>query len=94
MKKIKSNIVRLELQEFKNRETGEVSEMTKIVYSFPIEKTENCVGSVVMESYKRGNYFRLLEKFVGKECLLEIDEQPYKANAIKYVIRSVDGQTF
>ncbi len=99
MKKIKGNIIYAELSKMTNEKTGEVKDMTKILYTMEIENTDKHVGNATMECYRMGDYLKKLEPFTqltnlnGKMVLpvveLEIEERPIK-NGAKFVISKVN----
>lgn len=101
--KLKSNILYSELSNFTNEKTGEVVEMTKIVYTAEREPSENAVGVAILEAYKPGNYLKELEpytlpvnangKLVKMLVDLEIDKQ-YTKNGEKYVVKKINDFDF
>ena len=50
MKKINSHILNASLSEIKNDKTGEITEMTKIVYTIERENTDKLIGPAMLES--------------------------------------------
>ena len=91
MKKINSIIIRGELNTFKNEKTGEISEMTKIIYLIPVERTDKVLGFVPLETYKKDNLLKEIEPYILKTVVLEIDEVPTK-NGVKYVLKKINDK--
>ncbi len=93
MIKIKSKIINVSLNEFTNKETGEITEMTKVTYIHPRENTDVFVGPATLECYKVGNYIDLLkDKTIDKyDRTVELElEEEFTKNGIKFRIISVD----
>ncbi len=63
MSKINGIILCAELVKMTNKETGEVSEMTKINYTIDVNSTDERVGCGIMECYIRGNKVKALEPY-------------------------------
>lgn len=91
MKKINSHILNASLSEIKNEKTGEITEMTKIVYTIERENTNKLIGPAMLECYKVGNYLETLSKYVMKPVQIDLEERPVK-NGCKYVITKVNNQ--
>ena len=97
--KIKSNILYAELNEFTDKETGTVNEMTKIVYTVEREESEKAIGCVTLESYKSGNHLKEIEPYVGLTNIsgrmvrvpveLELEEQ-FTKNGKKFVLKKIN----
>ena len=95
MKKIKSKIINVSLNEFTNKETGEITQMTKVTYIHPKEDTENFVGPATLECYKVGNYMNVLkDKTIDKyDRTLDLElEEEFTKNGIKFRLISIDGK--
>lgn len=93
MRKLKSSIIQCNLVNVKNDTTGEVTEMTRILYTMDREDTEKVVGPATVECYKVGNFVKKIEKLTIKyapRVELEIEEKPLK-NGVKFVINSING---
>ena len=101
--RVKSNILYAELNEFTNKDTGEVTEMTKIVYTIERESSDSAVGPAILEAYKPGNFLKELEPFTavvnanGRPARLlvelELTEQ-YLKNGKKYVVKKINDFDF
>lgn len=95
MKKIKSKIINCSLNRFTDKETGVITEMTKVTYIHPKEDTENFVGPATLECYKVGNYLDLIkDKTIDKyDRTVELElEEEFTKNGIKFRLISVDGK--
>lgn len=95
MKKIKSKIINCSLNEFTNKETGEVTQMTKVTYIHPKEDTESFVGPATLECYKVGNYLNLIkDKTIDKyDRTVELElEEEFTKNGIKFRLISIDNK--
>lgn len=93
MRKINSSIIQCNLLNVKNEQTGELIEMTRILYTIDREDTEKVIGPATCESFRVGNYLKKLEKNTIKykpRVELLIEEKPMK-NGVKFVINSVNG---
>lgn len=91
MKNINAELLSLDLMSIKNEDTGEVTQMTKILYRIDSEDTDVHVGPAILECYKVGNYLEKLKQFckIGKIVHLDIDTRPTK-NGAKYVLTKVE----
>lgn len=101
--KIKSNILYAELNQFADKDSGVVNEMTKIVYTVEREASEKAVGCITMETYKPGNYLKELEPFTSLlnqngrmvRPLVELDiEEQFIKNGKKFVVKSINDFDF
>lgn len=93
MEKIKSRIISCELSEFKNQKTGEVTYMTKIVYTYPRTNTENEIGSNILTCYRPGNLISKIKPYIDTKDLLdvEIDEKlDAKTSTFKKVLKKIN----
>ena len=85
MKRIQSHIISASLSEIKNDKTGEITEMTKIIYTMERENT------AMLECYKVGNYLESIAKYIMKPIQVDLEERPVK-NGCKYVITKINNQ--
>ncbi len=91
MKRIQSHIISASLSEIKNDKTGEITEMTKIIYTMERENTDRLVGPAMLECYKVGNYLESIAKYIMKPIQVDLEERPVK-NGCKYVITKINNQ--
>lgn len=93
MEKIKSRIISCDLQEFKNQKTGEVTQMTKIVYTYPRTNSETEIGSNVLICYRPGNLISKIKPYIDTKDLIdvEIDEKlDMKTSTFKKVLKKIN----
>lgn len=95
MRKIKSKIINASLNRFANKETGEITEMTKVTYIHPKDDTENFIGPATLECYKVGNYLNLLLGKTIDKCDRPVElglEEEFTKNGIKFKLISIDNK--
>lgn len=93
MEKIKSRIISCDLSNFKNQKTGEITYMTKIVYTYPRENTETEIGSNILTCYRPGNLISKIKPYVDTKDLIdiEIDEKlDTKTSTFKKVLKKIN----
>lgn len=93
--KILGNILYADLVRINNNTTGEVREMTKILYTTEIDNSSEHVGAGILECYINGNKLQAIEPFTkvieiqGKKVRplyeLEIEERLIKNGKKMYV---------
>jgi len=89
MNNLKVLLLNLQKVNFSNKETGEVTTMTKITYGTDLTKTVNFSGYSILESYAKENAFAGLEKVLKKECIAQVEFKPTQ-NGVKYVITKIN----
>ncbi len=67
-------ILYADLMNMTNQTTGEVSQMTKVVYTVDIENTDKHSGVGMLECYLQGNKLKILEQFTKQ---VEISGKKY-----------------
>lgn len=100
---IKGNLLYAELNSFTDKETGVVTEMTKICYTAELEDSDNHVGCAVLEAYKPGNYLEELSPYtkpinsngqlVKRFVDIDVREQ-YQKNGVKYIVERINDFDF
>ena len=86
-------ILSLEKMNFANKETGEVSIMTKVVYGCSIrDKNDNFIGYDVLVDYVKNNQLDKLSNLVAKIVSTELVLHPTD-KGIKFKLKTVNGQT-
>lgn len=91
MKKINSYILGCDYTNFADKNTGEMIEFTKILYTLSRENSEKQIGPKIMTCTKRGDYRKVVESNVMKNVVVEIEEIPTD-NGCKYSIQSINSQ--
>lgn len=100
---VKGNILYAELNSFTDKETGVVTEMTKICYTTEVEDSKNFVGCAVLEAYKPGNYIEELSIYTKPvvhngqafKTLVDIDlKEQYIKNGVKFVVERINNFDF
>lgn len=90
----KVTILNLELQSFKNKETGVVNDMVKITYGIELTSSETFVGYTIMTSYAKSNAFEPLKKVLKRDVDATIELKPGdKTNSVKYVVTKINGSS-
>ena len=93
-------ILYADLMNMTNKDTGEVTQMTKIVYTVDLEDTDKHVGVGMLECYLPGNKLNVLNQFTkrielqGKQymqvCSLEFETRLIK-NGQKLYIKKINN---
>lgn len=94
MEQIKSRIISADLSEFKNAKTGEVTVMTKLIYTYPRENSDNYLGSNIVTCYRPGNILSKIKSYVDSDnkCTLELEEKlDLKTNQFKKVVKKINN---
>lgn len=86
----KAIMLNCEKMQFKNKETGEVTHMTKIQYAIAVSPNDNFVGYSVLECFVNENAFKNLKNCLGKMCDIVIETKGLK-NGVKYIIKTING---
>lgn len=68
-------ILYADLMNMTNQTTGEVTQMTKVVYTVDIENTDKHIGNGLLECYLQGNKLKVLEQFTRA---VEIQGKKYR----------------
>lgn len=81
------------MTEFTNKDTGEIIEMTEIIYGIPFEKNDNACGYGVMKCYKKGNFVKDFSVYTGRLVKASISEKPEgNSSRVKYVIEKINDK--
>ena len=93
METIKSRIINADVTEFKNAKTGEVTTMTKIIYTYPRENSENYLGPNIVTCYRPGNILSKIKSYVDNDkYVLELEERlDPKTNQFKKVVKKINN---
>lgn len=100
---VKGNILYAELNSFTDKETGVVTEMTKICYTTEVDDSKNFVGCAVLEAYKPGNYLEELSAYTKSilhngqtfKPLVDIElKEQYIKNGVKFVVERIGSFDF
>lgn len=94
MKEAKIRILNAQLMIFKDKETGEVKEMTKIEYQMEMAKIDNRIGPAILKCSRPGDLLSKLSNMVGLNnsvVTAVIDERPTE-NGSKYVLTKINNQ--
>ena len=91
MKNAEIRIIRAELEHWPNKTTGEVKDMTKILYAIKMADSDNVVGQSVLKCYKQGNLLEILKPLVLVKSMATIEERPTE-NGSKYVLTQLNGK--
>ena len=92
---MKQKIVLLNLAkvQFKNKDTGEVRNMTKMTYAIDCTNSERFTGYSILESYSPESAFEKAQKYVRGTCTAVIETRPL-TNGVKYVIKGIEDTVF
>lgn len=94
MEKVNSRIINADVTEFKNAKTGEVTTMTKIIYTYPRENSDTYLGPNIVTCYRPGNILSKIKPYVDNNdrCVLELEERlDNKTNQFKKVIKKINN---
>ena len=91
MKNAEIRIIRAELENWPNKTTGEVREMTKIYYAIKMADNDNVLGYSILKCYKQGNLLPILTQYIMAKCVADIEERPTE-NGSKYVLMKLNGK--
>lgn len=73
MEKIKSRIISCDLTEIKDKNTGEVTFMTKIVYTYDRSENDKQLGPNILFCYRPGNLISKLKPYINTKDLIDIE---------------------
>lgn len=91
MENAKILILNLQRITFKDK-NGKDSAFCKITYGMKITNNEKFVGLSILECSADEKAFTQLEKYLGKECVANIDHVPTD-NGIRYVISKINNES-
>ncbi len=78
---------------FTDKKTGEVVEMTEIIYGLPIEKDKLHCGYGVLKCYRKGNVTDECFLHVGRRVKATITATPdANSNHVKYSLTKLNGK--
>lgn len=92
MSNAKILILNADLMNFKNDNTGEISDMTRINYCIDCDSSDEHVGPAILQCFKRGNVIETIKPFCKREVTAEISVVPQK-NGFKYILSSINGKS-
>lgn len=92
MDKVKIVILNLQKVTFGDKNTGEVTEITKVNYGINLSKTHRFVGLSILECYCNEKAFVNLEKYINKEVIADMEKRP-TSNGFKYVITKINNES-
>lgn len=91
MKNADIYIYSAEKENWPNKKTGEVVEMTKILYLIKMSNNDNKIGYSQLKCYKRGNLLSTLNPVLMNRLKADIEERPTE-NGSKYILCRINGK--
>lgn len=86
----KAIMLNCEKMQFKNKDTGEVTHMTKIQYAISVSPTDRFMGYSILECFVNDQAFGKLKNCLGRMCDIVIETKGLK-NGVKYTIKTING---